>query len=203
MVPKHYDPEGGPTMAAENTFQVLGISCSPRKGGNTDVLVTEVLTAAREGDATIEFLRVAEMEIHPCDACWSCAETGQCHIQDDMQKIYPRLLSAQGIVIGSPTHMGYNVSGQAQVFFDRTFALWHQRQLQNKVGASVAASNRRGGINVINVINNILFNHHMVIAGFVSGYGRNPGDIRRDEKAWPEAGALGKRLGELITAVRL
>jgi multimeric flavodoxin WrbA len=187
-------------MAAQET--VLGISCSPRKGGNTDVLVTQVLTGAREAGAAIEFLRVAEMEIRPCDACWSCAETGQCHIRDDMQEIYPRLRQAQGIVIGSPTHMGYNVSGQAQVLFDRTFALWHQRQLRDKEGASVAVSGRRGGINVINVINNILFNHQMLLAGFVSGYGRNPGDICRDEKAWPEAATLGVRLGELAMAVR-
>ena len=190
-------------MAVQETNRVLGISLSPRKGGNTDILVEAVLASAGAAGAETEFLRPPDLKIAPCDACWSCAKTGQCHIQDDMQEIYPKLLHARGIIIGSPTHMGYNVSGQAQVFFDRTFSLWHQKQLKNKVGASVAASNRRGGINVINVINDVLFNHQMMIAGFTSGFGHGPGDIRKDERALSEARALGTRLAGLITAVQL
>jgi len=189
-------------MATEETFGVIGISCSPRQGGNTDIMVQQVLTTAKEIGAGIEFLRVSEMEISPCDACWSCAETGQCHIEDDMQDVYPKLLMADGIVIGSPTHMGYNVSGQAQVFFDRTFSLWHRKSLKNKMGGSVAVSNRRGGINAIGVINNVFFNHQVIIAGFANGYGDAPGDVRKDERALREATALGERLCELIKMLK-
>lgn len=185
-------------MNGNKTFQVIGISCSPRKGGNTDIMVQQVLTTTEKAGARIEFLRVAEKKIAPCDACWTCAETGKCHIQDDMQDIYPKLLNADGIVIGSPVHMGYNVSGQAQVFFDRTFSLWHRKDLRNKVGGSVIVANRRGGISGIEVINNVLFNHEMIIAGYVSGYGGAPGDVRKDERASKDAKALGERLCELI-----
>lgn len=179
-------------------LKVIGFSCSPRKGGNTDILVQQVLKTANEAGAEVEFLRVSDMKISPCDACWTCAEAGRCHIEDDMQDIYPKLLQADGIVIGSPVHMGHSVSGQAQVFFDRTFAFWHQKRLSNKVGGGVVSSNRRGGLSAIRVINSLLLSHNIIIAGYASGYGHAPGEIRKDERALREAVTLGKRLYELI-----
>jgi multimeric flavodoxin WrbA len=189
-------------MATIETLEVIGISCSPRKGGNTDIMVQQLLTSARELGAGTDFLRVSERKISPCDACWTCGDTGRCHIEDDMQDIYPRLLHADGIVIGSPVHMGYNVSGQAQVFFDRTFSLWHRKSLANKVGGAVVVSNRRGGISAIRVINSVFSNHHMIIAGYANGYGGAPGDVRKDERALREAVALGERLCEVIKLLR-
>ncbi len=184
------------------TFSVIGISCSPRKNGNTDILVQQVLGTVVEGGGVVEFARVSDMEISPCDACWTCAETGECHIDDDMQDVYPKLLHADGIVIGSPVHMGFSVSGQGQVFLDRTFSLWHQKKLRNKAGGAVVVSNRRGGISTISVINGALFSHHIIIAGYANGYGYGPGDVRNDERALSEAMALGKRLCELIRILR-
>ena len=184
------------------TFNVIGISCSPRKNGNTDILVQQVLQSCSEEGAAIEFVRVSDMKISPCDACWSCAKTGQCHIEDDMRDLYPKLLHAEGIVIGSPVHMGYSVSGQAQVFLDRTFSFWHQKSLRNKVGGAVAVSNRRGGISTIRVINGAFFGHRIISAGYANGYGYAPGDVRKDERALNEATDLGKRLCELIGMLR-
>jgi multimeric flavodoxin WrbA len=183
-------------------FNVIGISCSPRKNGNTDILIQQVLESCSKEGAAMEFVRVSDMKISPCDACWSCAKTARCHIEDDMQDLYPKLLHADGIVIGSPVHMGYSVSGQAQVFLDRTFSLWHQKSLRNKVGGAVAVSNRRGGISTIRVINAAFFGHRIITAGYANGYGYAPGDVRKDERALNEATALGKRLCELISIPR-
>ncbi|MDI7259058.1 MAG: flavodoxin family protein [Thermodesulfobacteriota bacterium] len=179
-------------------MKVIGFSCSPRRGGNTDLLVNEVLATANRRGAEIEFVRVSDMKINPCDACWTCAETERCHIEDEMQEIYPKLLQADGIVIGSPVHMGYSVSGQAQVFFDRTFSLWHKKRLTNKVGGSIAVSNRRGGISCIRAINSLFHAHHMIIAGYANGYGRGPGDVEKDERALKEVLFLGERLCDLV-----
>jgi len=184
------------------TLNLIGISCSPRKGGNTDIMVQQVLATAKEAGVEVEMLRVADMKSSPCDACSTCAETGQCHIDDDMQDIYPKLLHADGIVIGSPVHMAYSVSGQAQVFFDRTFSLWHQKMLRNKVGGSVAVSNRRGGMTIMKVINSLFLAHLMIIAGYANGYGRALGEVRKDERALREAVALGERLCELMRLLR-
>ncbi|MEW6674013.1 MAG: flavodoxin family protein [Thermodesulfobacteriota bacterium] len=179
-------------------IKIIGISCSPRRGGNTDILVNEVLAAAGKSGAATEFLKIADHHISPCDACWGCAETGECRIADDMQSIYPKLLQAGGIVIGSPVHMGHSISGHAQVFLDRTFALWHHKKLKNKAGGSVAVANRRGGISAVRIIHDVFIDQEMLIAGYATGYARAPGDIRKDERAFRETVALGNRLFELI-----
>jgi len=189
-------------MATDEGFDVVGLSCSPRKDGNTDIMVRQVLATVGKPGVKVEFLRVADMKIAPCDACWTCAKTGQCHIEDDMSALYLKLLKADGIVVGSPVHMGYNVSGQGQIFFDRTFSVWHQKRLKDKVGGCVAVSNRRGGTSVIRAIENLFSNHQMIMAGYASGYGIAPGDVLRDRRALKEAEALGERLGDLMRALK-
>lgn len=187
-------------------FKVLGISCSPRKESNTDTLVNQVLATAAGGGTDIEFVKISDHNISPCDACWHCSEKGVCHIADDMQTIYPKLLQADGIVIGSPVHMGHSISGHAQIFLDRTFALWHQKKLKNKVGASVVVANRRGGISAIRIITDAFLDHHILMAGYASGYAtgyaRAPGDIHKDDRAFKEAGDLGRRMCDLILSIQ-
>ena len=186
---------------AMNPFKIIGISCSPRKGSNTDILVNQVLNAAGNSGAITEFVKIAAHHISPCDACWRCSEKGECHIKDDMQDIYPKLLHADGIVIGSPVHMGHSISGHAQIFLDRTFALWHHKKLKNKAGGSVAVANRRGGISAVRIINDVFLDQQMLIAGYATGYARAPGDIRQDERPFKETAALGKRMGDLIVSM--
>ena len=162
------------------------------------MMVKLVLSAAAGKDAGTEFIRVSESHILPCDACWTCKEIGACHIDDDMQMMYPKLLKADGIIIGSPVHMGHSVSGHAQIFLDRTFVFWHEKRLKNKIGGGVVVSNRRGGISTMRIINDIFIDHQILIAGYATGYGFAPGDIRKDDRALTEAENLGKRLRELI-----
>ena len=94
--------------------------------------------------------------------------------------------------------MGHSVSGHAQIFLDSTFVFWHQKRLQNKIGGSIVVSNRRGGISTMRIINDIFIDHQILIAGYATGYGFAPGDIRKDERALTEAANLGKRLYKLI-----
>jgi len=176
----------------------MGIGCSPRKESNTDILVNEALNAAAKSGAVTEFVKIAAHHISPCDACWGCLEKGECHIKDDMQFIYPKLLDADGIVIGSPVHMGHSISGHAQIFLDRTFALWHHKKLKNKAGGSIVVANRRGAVSAVRMINDVFLDQQMLIAGYATGYARAPGDIRKDERAFKETAALGERMGELI-----
>lgn len=196
------DNDSFPHQFVHDKMKVIGFSGSPRKDGNTDILVGQVLATVSRREGEIEFLRIADMKISPCDACWTCAETGRCHIEDDMQEVYSKLLKSDGIVIGSPVHMGYGVSGQTQVFLDRTFSLWHRKRLKNKIGGAIVVSNRRGGVSCTRIINSLFHNHEIIIAGYTSGFGKAPGDIRKDERALKEAIALGERLCELIRILK-
>jgi multimeric flavodoxin WrbA len=183
-------------------FKVVGFSGSPRKESNTDIQVNRVLTACGENGADTEFVKITELYISPCDACWSCAMEGKCHIDDDMQLVYKKLAGAVGIIFGSPVHMGHSISGHAQIFLDRTFSFWHQKNLKDKVGGTVVVSNRRGGISAVRIINDVFLDHQIIIAGYATGFGLTPGDIQKDERAFKEATALGKRLCTLIVSVK-
>ena len=66
----------------------MGIVCSPRKEGNTEILIKEALKGTEEPEAETELIRIADLKISPCDGCESCHKEGECRIKDDMQEIY-------------------------------------------------------------------------------------------------------------------
>jgi len=99
-------------------MKVLGIVGSPRRGGNTDALVEQVLAGARAQRAETEKLYLDELEIRPCRACFSRTETGECVVRDDFQRVVEKLKGADGIVLGSPMYVG-TVTAQMKAFIDR------------------------------------------------------------------------------------
>ena len=113
-------------------MKILGLVCSPRKQGNTDILINHALTAAKEAGAETEMLHVANMSIAPCDACGACASEGICHIKDDMQIVYEKLDQADGVIFGTPVYY-LNVSAQAKAIIDRTYACMMKGKLRGKV----------------------------------------------------------------------
>jgi len=111
---------------ADDGFRVLGLSTSPRKGGNTDVMLDGALEGAHEAGAIIEKVHTPGLDINPCQACNSCFKTGQCIQQDDMQKLYPKLLSYEGIILAAPI-FSMNLAAQAKIVIDRIQCLWAKK----------------------------------------------------------------------------
>ena len=184
-------------------MKVLGIICSARKGGNTEILVQEALAAAKERGADVELLRISEMKIAPCDGCMTCHQSGECRIKDDMQKIYKKLLAADGIILGSPVYF-WSISGQAKTLMDRTYALrYPHHKLKNKVGGAIVATGRRGSVSALSVINNFFLGQDMLPAGLgIAGYASKKGDIEKDERAINGARSIGRQICELIKLIK-
>jgi len=180
-------------------LKVLGIVCSARKGGNTEILVKEALNGAKETGADVELLQISEMKIAPCDGCTTCHQSGECRIEDDMQKVYEKALAADGIILGSPVYF-WSVSGQAKTLMDRTYALrYPHHKLKNKVGGAIAVAGRRGCMNALSVINNFFLGHDMLATGLgIAGYGTDKGEVRKDKHAMKSARSLGNQVTELI-----
>ena len=107
-------------------MKVLGILGSPRKGGNTELLLEEALKGAEAAGADIERLRLTEFEIMPCKECLACYQNGNCILLDDMSKIYPKLLEADIIILASPIFF-YGVTAWAKGLIDRCQALWARK----------------------------------------------------------------------------
>jgi len=180
-------------------LKILGIVCSPRKGGNTEILVKEALAGAKETGANTELLQISEMKIAPCDGCTTCHQTGECKIKDDMQKIYNKILEADGIILGTPVYF-WTISGQTKTLIDRTYALRHpHHKLKNKVGGAIAVAGRRGCMNALSAINNFFLGHDMIATGLgIAGYGTKKGEVKKDQHAMKSARSLGTQVTELI-----
>ncbi|MEM2154555.1 MAG: flavodoxin family protein [Nitrososphaeria archaeon] len=180
-------------------MKVIGISSSPRRGGNTEILVLESLKGASLLGAETNFLRLSDLNINPCCGCQSCVKDGVCIIEDDMQIVYRNLIEADGIIIGSPVYF-WSVSALAKIFMDRTYALrYPTRKLRGKVGGAIAVAAHRGCSHTLSTINNFFLHHKMIVIGLgVSGYASQEGDVRKDERAVQESREMGKEIVNLI-----
>jgi len=113
-------------------MKVLGIMGSPRKQGNTDLLLDEALKGAKSQGAEVEKLLVCELEISPCREFYACIRDGQCVIDDDMKWIYPKLMEADGIIVASPMFF-YGLTSQVKALIDRCQALWARKYVLKQI----------------------------------------------------------------------
>ena len=113
-------------------MKILGIMGSPRKQGNTDLLLDETLRGARSQGAEVEKLIVSELEISPCREIYGCLRDGNCVIDDDMQQVYVKLLEADHIILASPMFF-YGLTSQVKALIDRCQALWVRKYVLKQI----------------------------------------------------------------------
>ena len=113
-------------MDASGEFRVLGLSCSPRAGGNTDLMLDGALEGAADEGAVTEKIDVPRLDIHPCQACNACFKDGKCVQQDDMQMLYPKLLDYEGIMLAAPI-FSMSLAAQAKIMIDRLQCFWSKK----------------------------------------------------------------------------
>ncbi|MCD6391328.1 MAG: flavodoxin family protein [Dehalococcoidia bacterium] len=107
-------------------MKVLGIMGSPRRQGNTELLLDKALEGAREEGVEVQKVLVSKLKISPCLEIYACLKDGNCAIKDDMQSLYKKLLEADHIIFASPIFF-YGVTSQAKAVIDRCQALWVRR----------------------------------------------------------------------------
>ena len=192
---------------------ILGIVGSPRKSGNTELLMERVLDAARREGAATSMFALAGKKIEPCLACDECVGGPPefCVQQDDMAELYPLMLWADAIVFGTPVYMG-TMSAQLKAVFDRARPLWiMDNALSRKVAAAIAVGEGRWGGQelAIQQIYWAAMNHGMMVLGGASmtygnwevcGVADEPGAILNDEEALKAAAGLGRRLARTKVA---
>lgn len=111
-------------------MNVLAISASPRKGGNSDVLCDQFLKGAAERGHVVEKIRLGGKKLAPCLGCYGCAKTGRCVQRDDMEAILEKLIQADAIVLATPVYF-YSMDAQMKMFIDR--CLPRYQEIRDKV----------------------------------------------------------------------
>jgi len=166
--------------------EILGISGSPVKNSNTDRLVKLVLDSTK---LKSEFIKLSDCKIEPCHVCmvddhkWGrvfpCQLDNQCIIQDDFQKIRPKLLKADALVIGGYPSFG-SVNATTKTFLERLFALDHcafqeKPLMMGKLGVSIAVCNTiEDGKTVADQIESMFRELHMIPVAKIVAQGSFP-----------------------------
>lgn len=110
---------------------VLIISASPRKGGNSDTLCDQFAKGAQETGNHVEKLRLAELHIDYCSACYACKKLGHCVKQDDMTMVIDKMKASDVIVLATPVYF-YTMDAQLKTMIDRTLGGVQTPGLENK-----------------------------------------------------------------------
>ncbi|MFH1006707.1 MAG: flavodoxin family protein [Candidatus Latescibacterota bacterium] len=111
-------------------MKVLGICGSPRREGNTELLLDRALLGAKERGADVEKIVLSTLDIHPCRHCDGCAQTGLCVVQDDMQGMYERFRKLDALILSAPVFF-MGPTAQTKAMMDRCQCLWVAKYVLN------------------------------------------------------------------------
>ena len=186
----------------------LALSGSPRKGGNTEILLDHVLEPLRAGGWETELLRIGGQELRGCLACGKCFENRnrRCVIEKDIfNQVVEKMFRADAILLGSPTYYT-DVSAEMKALIDRSgfVARANGSLFAGKIGAAVVAVRRAGSTHAFDTINHLFLISQMIVPGSTywnMGIGLDPGDVAKDEEGLETMSNLGKTirwLGEIL-----
>jgi multimeric flavodoxin WrbA len=105
------------------TIKIIAISGSPRRKGNTALLLKSAVAGARDAGAEVQEVVLRDLNISPCLEIYGCKKTGRCVIKDDFQEIHDRMSSAHGMILASPIFF-YGLSAHTKAFIDRFQSWW-------------------------------------------------------------------------------
>jgi multimeric flavodoxin WrbA len=179
----------------------LAINGSPRKGGNTEILLNNVLAPLGEAGWETEYVQVGGKPIRGCLACNKCFEKKnmQCSVKTDIfNEIMAKMVKADALILGSPTYFT-DVSSEMKALLDRSgyVAIANDRAFRGKIGAAVVAVRRGGAVHVYDTINHMFLMNQMIVPGSTYwnfGMGHEKGEVLEDQ----EGLANMKNLGETI-----
>ena len=112
-------------------MNIVAFCGSPRKKGNTDILLTEAVKGIEDSGMSAQIFNLNVMQIQPCQDCGGCNETGECIYHDDMDHVYDALRSAHRIIIASPVFF-FALSAQTKLMIDRCQSFWAEKYLLKK-----------------------------------------------------------------------
>lgn len=173
-------------LKGEYFMGVLIICGSPRKGGNTELLLSFFEKELQQHGIQTEFITLAGKEIKHCINCDKCIGANKCVQRDDFNNIYNKVLENKGLVVGSPVYVGTPTS-LLMAFLQRlTYVSWNNnRPLAKKIGGPIAVAGETGQLAAINCLIDFYLVNEMVIPSsyyWNAGVGCGKGDILNDEK---------------------
>ena len=190
-------------------MKALAINGSPRKNGNTGMLLNEVLAPLNQAGWDTSLLHVGGGKVKGCIACYKCFENKdlRCAVKNDiLNDVLAEMLAADALILGSPTYFA-DVTADLKAVLDRSglVNIANGGAFAGKIGAAVVAVRRGGATHVFDSINHMFLMSGMIVPGssyWNIGYGLNPGDVANDKEALANMRHLGQAIDWLGRAVK-
>ncbi len=178
---------------------------SPRKNGNTEILARHTLKAVAEEGIETELVRMAGLDIRPCNACMVCKKKEWCPIDDDLLPLYAKAKEADAIILASPVYFG-SATAQMKAFMDRVGYISRPGNVfSGKVGGPLVVA-RRAGKNF--TFAQLMYWFH-ILGFFMPGstywnvaIARDKGEVERDEEGMNTAWNFGKNVALLLKKLK-
>lgn len=191
-------------------MKVVGFNGSPHKNGNTALAIQTVFNELEKAGIETEMIHVGKEKIRGCMACNGCAKNRdeKCVFTDDpVNEWIQKMKEADGILLGSPVHFA-GVAGTIKSFLDRSFyvAGMNGGLFRHKVGASVAAVRRSGGIPTVDAMNKYINYCEMIMPAsnyWNVAHGRLPGEVEQDAEGMQIMEVLGKNMAWLMKIIEI
>ncbi|MDR3282801.1 MAG: flavodoxin family protein [Candidatus Methanoplasma sp.] len=189
-------------------MKVVAFNCSPRENGNTSHMIGGVLKALESHDVETELVQVGGRDVHGCRACGACFKNRnmKCIQGDDIVNLcVEKMVSADGIVIGSPTYFS-DVTSEAKALIDRCGYVTRANgmALRRKAGAAVSAARRAGSIHSMDSINHFFTINEMFVVGSTYwniSLSRAEGDYEKDDEGVKTMKDLGENMAWLLSRI--
>jgi len=186
-------------------MKVVAFNGSPRKDGNTSILINYVIEELQKEGIETEVVQIGGKRLCGCQACYTCYKTKnkRCAIEDDEVNSYiEKMIDADGIILGSPVYFT-DVTAEMKALIDRAgfVTRGNGNLLRRKVGAAVVAVRRGGQLHTFDTLNHFFLIGEMIVPGSVYwnfGLGRNIGDVHEDEEGVKTMRALGQNMAWLL-----
>jgi multimeric flavodoxin WrbA len=188
--------------------RILAISGSPRKSGNTEVLLNAALDECRASGFETDTFYLSEHHIKPCNGCELCREEKRCALSgDDMAAFIEKAALCDAILIGSPVYYR-NVTAGLKALFDRTYGYDAMRLFKGKPCGAITVGRGEGGgqaLALAIIYNFVLSSGGLCVTGELNGVtarADKPGDIAAQPRRLEQAKILSRNVMEYAKKLR-
>lgn len=187
-------------------MKVIAINGSPKKEGNTYHAIKIVADELEKENIDVEIIHIGNQVIRGCMGCNTCMKNrdSKCIFNDDIvNETIQKIKAADGLLLGTPVHYSA-IGGTMKSFLDRVFYAGGKETFRHKVGASLVAVRRSGGVPAFNQLNNFINYAEMAMPS--SNYwnvihGAAPGEVLQDEEGVQIMRILGKNMAWLLKVI--
>lgn len=190
-------------------MKVVAINGSPRKNGNTTIIIRKVFEELEKEGMETELIHLGGNPVRGCMACGACGRNKdkQCIIKDDMiNECIEKMSKADGIILGSPVYFT-DVTTEMKALIDRAGMVSKANGdlFKHKVGGAVVAVRRGGATHAFDTMNHFLHYMQMYLVGasyWNMAYGREIGKVEGDEEGIQNMKVLGENMAWILKKIK-